>query len=133
MAVVLEHLFQTFKRNSSRRFSYDYSKLPLSLNEGWTGSFLLKFLFLKLCLIPRWTHSVGLTWQGFGSGGREVAGVVSARRIQGLPPCLTEPLPAGSKTDPPLPSAEPTCNAGGASMKTYLRKGKALHRKKGMN
>lgn len=60
------------------------------------------------------------------------------RRIKGLPPCLTEAVPASSKTDSLLLSLEPISRVlmsplapplGGDSMKTYLRKGKALHRK----
>ncbi|GAB0196414.1 AN1-type zinc finger protein 5-like [Grus japonensis] len=36
------------------------------------------------------------------------------RRDQELPLCRTEPLPAGSKTDPLLAKAEPTSNTSGA-------------------
>ncbi|KAK4824794.1 hypothetical protein QYF61_019462 [Mycteria americana] len=34
-----------------------------------------------------------------------------------------EPMPAGSKTDPPLAKAEPISNGGSASGITYLRRG----------
>ena len=60
--------------------------------------------------------------QGFGSGG--AAGVVSVRRHQKLLPCRTEPVSAGSKMDLLLAKAEPISDAGGASVITYLRKGK---------
>ena len=59
---------------------------------------------------------VGFVWQGFGSGG--VTGVASARSYQNLPLCLTEPMPAGSKTDPPLAISD----NGGASGRIDLRK-----------
>ena len=54
-----------------------------------------------------------------------VAGVASLRRDQGIPPCLTEPVPAGSKMDLPLAKAEPISNSGSASGITYLRRGKS--------
>ena len=65
---------------------------------------------------------IGFAWQGFGSGG--ATGVASVRRCQKLPPCWTEPVPAGSKMDPPLAKAEPISNIGSISVITYLRKGK---------
>ena len=40
--------------------------------------------------------------------------------------CPIEPMPASSKTDPPLAKAEPISNSGSASGITYLRKGKKL-------
>jgi len=48
----------------------------------------------------------------------------SARRHQELPPCCTETVSAGFKTDPPLAKGEPLSNAGRTSVITYLRKGK---------
>ena len=63
---------------------------------------------------------VGFVWQGFGSGG--ATGVASVRSCQKLPLCLTEPMPAGSKTDPPLAKAKPIS----ASVITYLRRRKTL-------
>ena len=35
-------------------------------------------------------------------------------------------MPAGSRTDPQLPKAEPISNSGSASVITYLRRGKKL-------
>ena len=61
-------------------------------------------------------------WQGFDSG--VSAEVASMRRLQKLPPCQTEPVPAGSKTAPPLPKAESISDVGSVSVTTYLRKGK---------
>ncbi|PKU45778.1 vps10 domain-containing receptor 2 [Limosa lapponica baueri] len=52
------------------------------------------------------------------------SGVASVRRDQELLLCWTEPVPAISKTDPPLAKADPVSDAGGASVITYLRKGK---------
>jgi len=66
---------------------------------------------------PKYTETsvhIGFMWQGVGSG--EVAGTSSARRDQGLPPCQTEPVSAGSKTNPPLPKAEPVSDAGGTRL-----------------
>ena len=57
---------------------------------------------------------IGFTWQGFGSEG--AAGVACVRRGQVLPPCQTEPGPAGSEMDPLLAKAEPVSDAGGASV-----------------
>ena len=37
-------------------------------------------------------------------------------------------MPAGSKTDPPLPKAKPISNSGSASVITYLRMGKRSYR-----
>ena len=38
-----------------------------------------------------------------------------------LPPCLIKPVPAGSKTDPLLPKAEPISDGGNTSGITYLK------------
>jgi len=37
---------------------------------------------------------------------------------------VIEPMPDGSKTDPPLAKAKPISNGGSASVITYLRRGK---------
>jgi len=54
---------------------------------------------------------------------RGAIGVTSVRSCQNLPPCLTEPVPAGSKTDPPLAKAKPISEGGSAPGITYLRRG----------
>jgi len=41
-----------------------------------------------------------------------------------LPPCLIKPVPASSKTDPPLAKAKPVSDGGSASVITYLRRGR---------
>ena len=46
------------------------------------------------------------------------------RSCWNLPPCLTEPMPASSKTDPLLGKAEPISDSGSTSVITCLRKGK---------
>jgi len=51
----------------------------------------------------------GLAWQGLGSGG--ATGVASVRSCEKLPPCLIKPVPAGSKTDPPLAKAKTISNS----------------------
>jgi len=48
----------------------------------------------------------------------------SARSCEKLPPYLIKPVPAGSKTDPPLAKAKPISNGGSASVITYLRRGR---------
>jgi len=50
-----------------------------------------------------------------------VASVISCEK---LPPYLIKPVPAGSKTDPPLPKAKPISNGGSTSVITFLRKGR---------
>jgi len=50
-----------------------------------------------------------------------MASVVSSKK---LPTCLIEPMPAGSKTDPPLVKAKPSSDGGSTSVITYLRRGK---------
>ena len=64
----------------------------------------------------------GFAWQGFGSRG--AIGVASVRSCEKLPPCLIKPVPAGSKTDPPLAKAKPISDGGRASVITYSRKGR---------
>jgi len=56
---------------------------------------------------------IGFAWQGFGSRG--AVRVTSGRSCKKLPPCLIEPVPAGSKTDPPLAKAKPISDGGRAS------------------
>jgi len=46
------------------------------------------------------------------------------RSYKKLPPCLTEPMPAGSKMDPLLPKAKPIRDSGSTSVITSLRRGK---------
>jgi len=38
--------------------------------------------------------------------------VASVRSCEKLPPCLIKPVPAGSKTNPPLAKAKPISNNG---------------------
>jgi len=64
----------------------------------------------------------GFAWQGFGSRG--AIGVASVRSCEKLPPCLIEPIPGGSKTDPPLPKAKPISDGGSTSGITYLSRGR---------
>jgi len=45
------------------------------------------------------------------------------RSCQKLPPCLIEPMPDGSKTDPLLAKAEPISDGGHTSVIMYLRRG----------
>jgi len=67
-------------------------------------------------------HCYGFAWQGFGS--RVAIGVASVRSCEKLSPCLIKPVPAGSKTDLPLPKAKPISNGGSTSVITYLRNGR---------
>ena len=55
-----------------------------------------------------------------------VTGVAPVRSCWKLPLCLRErePIPAGSKTDPPLAKAKPISDGGSASVITYLRRAK---------
>jgi len=46
------------------------------------------------------------------------------RSCKKLPPCLIKPVPAGSKTDPPLGKTKLISDGGSASGMTYLRKGR---------
>ena len=64
---------------------------------------------------------IGFVCQGFRS--REATRVASMQSCYKLYSCLTEPMPASSKTDPPLAKAEPISNCGSASVITYLRRG----------
>jgi len=50
--------------------------------------------------------------------------VASLRSCKKILRCLMEPMPAGSKMDPPLAKAEPISDGGSASGITYLRRGK---------
>ena len=48
--------------------------------------------------------------------------MASVRSCQKLPLCLTEPMPTGSKTDPPLAKAKPIST----SVITYLKRKKTV-------
>jgi len=74
------------------------------------------------CITVQWCYR--FAWQGFGSGW--AIGVASVRSCEKLPPCLTEPVPAGSKTDPPLAKAKPISDGGSASVVTDLRRGRKI-------
>ena len=52
--------------------------------------------------------------------------VASVRSCEKLPPCLIEPMPASSKTDPLLAKAKPISNGITTSIITYLRRGKKI-------
>jgi len=56
-------------------------------------------------------------------------GVASMRSCEKLAPHLIKPVPAGSKTDPPLAKAKPVHDGGSASVITYLRRGRKNCRK----
>jgi len=58
--------------------------------------------------------------------------VASVRSCQKLPPCPTEPVPAGSRIDPPLAKAKPISDGGSSSGTTYLRRGEKLQRVRGV-
>jgi len=58
-------------------------------------------------------HCIGFAWQVLEGGGYRVA---SVRICKKLPPCTMEPIPGGSKTDPPLAKVEPISNDGSASV-----------------
>jgi len=73
-----------------------------------------EYLWVSMCY--------GFVWQGFGSRG--AVGVASVRNCQKLPPYLINPVPAGSKMDPPLAKAKPISDGGSASVITRFKKGK---------
>jgi len=50
--------------------------------------------------------------------------MASVRSCQKFPPCLMEPVPAGSKMDPQLAKAKPISNGGSASGITQLIRGR---------
>ena len=50
--------------------------------------------------------------------------MASVRSYEKLPLCLIKPVPASSKTDPLPAKAKPISNSGGASVITYLRRGR---------
>ena len=56
-----------------------------------------------------------------------VTGVAPVRSCWQLPLCSreSEPIPAGSKTDPPPAKAEPNSDSGNASVITFLRRKKS--------
>jgi len=94
----------------------------LLITRGQTKGNLLIILILRpfspffIRRVPNIFSCIGLMWQGFGSSG--AAGVAPVRRDQGLPPCWTQSLPAGSETDPLLAKAEPISDAGDAFVMT---------------
>jgi len=49
--------------------------------------------------------------------------MASVRSCEKLPPCPTEPMSAGYKTDPPLAKAEAVSDGGSVSVITYLIRG----------
>lgn len=61
---------------------------------------------------------------GLGSKIWLVVGLQGWRRFQKFTPCLTEPLPDGSKMDLEPAKPEPMTKAGGTSLPTCLRRGK---------
>ena len=67
---------------------------------------------------------LGLRGKVLVAGG--ATGVAAVRSCQKLPLCLIEPMPASSKSNPPLAKAEPISNSGNASVIAYLRKGKEV-------
>ena len=79
--------------------------------------------FKSLIVSSEVSSFIGFVWQGFGSGG--ATGVASVRSCRKLPPCLTEPMPAGSKMDPLLDKAEPIINGGSTFGIMYLSWGKS--------
>ena len=52
--------------------------------------------------------------------------MASVRSCWKLPLCSREPIPAGSKTDPPPAKAEPISDSGNASVIIFLRREKKL-------
>ena len=71
---------------------------------------------ITLSHCPVTEESTGFGCQGFGSGG--ATGAACVRSCQKLPPCPMEPVPAGSKTDLPLPKAKPISDGGSAPVIT---------------
>jgi len=67
---------------------------------------------------------IGFARQGFRSRG--ATGVTSVGSCQKLPPCLTEPMPASSKTDLTLAKAEAISDGASTSVVTNLRRKKTL-------
>ncbi|KAK4829029.1 hypothetical protein QYF61_001804 [Mycteria americana] len=62
------------------------------------------------------------------SNGTSQFGIISKLANGAFNSCIqiVEPMPAGSKMDPPLAKAEPISDGGSASVITYLRRGKKL-------
>ena len=54
-----------------------------------------------------------------------VTGVTSVRSCWKLPLCMTEPMPDGSKMDPPPAKSESISDSGSTSVITYLRRKKS--------
>ena len=49
--------------------------------------------------------------------------MASVRSCEKLPPCLIQPVPGSSKTDPSLAKAKPISDGGSTFVITYLKKG----------
>ena len=65
----------------------------------------------------QWGGVMGLHGEVLVAGGRSgwAIGVASLRSCEKLLPCLINPVPAGSKMDPPLAKAKPIRDSGSAS------------------
>ena len=72
---------------------------------------------------------IGFVWQGFGSGGGYRGGFCK-KLLEASPVFKREPIPAGSKTDPPPAKAEPISDSGNASVITFLRRKKSWDRER---
>lgn len=67
---------------------------------------------------------ITIAWQAFGILG--AIGLAPVRGFQKYPSCLTEPMPAHYKMDPPLGKAKPIINGSNASIITHLRRKKKI-------
>ena len=70
-------------------------------------------------------------WQRFGSGGGYRGD--SCKKLLEASPVFereSEPIPAGSKMDPPPAKAEPISDSGNASVITFLRRKKKVGTRK---
>lgn len=72
------------------------------------------------------TVLLGVPGQGFGSQEWDCRGGFCEKR-SGAALCQTQSVPASSTTNPLQARAETISEAGGASTKAYLRKGKTTH------
>jgi len=77
------------------------------------NSSLLAYLTRSFLLLASYRIALGLHGKVLVAG--RAAGVASARSCWKLPPCLIEPMPAGSTMDLPLAKAEPISDGGSAS------------------
>ena len=66
-------------------------------------------------------------WKGFGSRGVYRGGFCK-KLLEASPVFEREPIPAGSKTNPPPAKAEPISDSGNASVITFLRRKKSWDR-----